>query len=60
MNRRTFLKNSGAGVAASSLPLPASTFRVIDKPLRGRIFKSIKIGMFREKLSLEEKFQLLK
>ncbi len=29
-------------------------------PLRGRIYKSIKIGMFNEKISLEEKFALLK
>ena len=60
MNRRSFLKTSGVAVAASSLPLPDSTFRVLNNPLRGRIFKSIKIGMFRERLSLEEKFQLLK
>ncbi len=60
MNRRSFLKNSGAVVATASLPLPATTFREINNPLRGRIFKSIKVGMFREKLSLEEKFQLLK
>ncbi len=62
-DRRRFLKAGGAAIAGTTLlgstdaeanDLPASTGEH-----RGRIFKSIKFGMFNEKLSYEEKFKVL-
>ncbi len=69
--RRTFLHVTGATIAASfAVPaagLGARAARADDEPSRkrprenrGRIFKSIKFGMFREKLPYEEKLRLLK
>ena len=76
LDRRTFLKATGVAVAAASIPScrstsrtkPSGSVRAAEGGLpekstgehRGRIFKSIKFGMFREKLSYVEKFQLLK
>ena len=66
LDRRTFLKATGVAVAAASIP--SGSARAAEGGLpekstgehRDRIFKSIKFGMFREKLSYVEKFQLLK
>ena len=60
LNRRTFINTSAATVAATSL-LPSVTTaddKQAETPMS--IYKSIKMGMFREKISLEEKFQILK
>ena len=66
-NRRQFLKTTGTalaatGLAASGLLRSASAAAppIAGGEHAGRIYKSIKFGMFREKISYEEKFQLLK
>jgi len=69
MDRREFLRTSGSIVAAAGLVTGASMdgLRADDAASaastgehRGRIFKSIKFGMFNEKISYAEKFRLLK
>ena len=55
MSRRDFGKVSGLALAA--LALPALGQAATGKP---RILKSIKFGMFNEKISIAEKFKLLK
>ncbi len=66
-NRRQFLKTTGAALAATGLAASGllRSARAAVPPIAGgehsgRIYKSIKFGMFREKLSYQEKFRLLK
>jgi len=54
MSRRDFGKVSGLALAA--LALPALGQAATEKP---RILKSIKFGMFGEKLSIVDKFKVL-
>ena len=59
INRRDFGKASGLALAATALPALGEA--ADDKPrLKSRILKSIKFGMFNEKISIAEKFKLLK
>lgn len=62
LDRRAFLQSSGATLAAASLPssLTSQDKAETNAPHRGRIFKSIKFGMFRGKLPIADKFQALK
>ncbi len=62
LGRRQFIRASAAGAVSalgmarlSAGPLQASTGEH-----RGKIFKSVKFGMVRGKLSIQEKFELLK
>ena len=59
INRRDFGKAGGLALAAATLPALGEA--ADDKPrLKSRILKSIKFGMFNEKISIAEKFKLLK
>jgi len=59
INRRDFGKAGGLALAATALPALGEA--ADDKPrLKSRILKSIKFGMFNEKISIAEKFKLLK
>ena len=59
INRRDFGKAGGLALAATALPALGEA--VDDKPrLKSRILKSIKFGMFNQKISIAEKFKLLK
>ncbi|SVD86639.1 uncharacterized protein METZ01_LOCUS439493, partial [marine metagenome] len=59
INRRDFGKAGGLALAATALPALGEA--ADDKPrLKSRILKSIKFGMFNEKISISEKFKLLK
>ncbi len=62
--RRRFLQLTAAATAASALGgvAPRAAFGAKDSTgeFRGRIYKSIKFGMFSEDLPMTEKFQLLK
>jgi L-ribulose-5-phosphate 3-epimerase len=65
LTRRRFLELSGAALAASAIrSAPAAAGDALEAASsgehRGRIYKSIKFGMFNEPLSIREKFQLLK
>ena len=65
IDRRSFLRTTGAALAASSLVGAGTTSARAELPAstgehRGRIYKSIKFGMFSEKLSYKEKFKILK
>jgi len=64
LSRRGFLTTSVVGIAGSGSLLRKATVaaEVSDRPPanRGRIFKSIKWGMFEKSLSVEERFQLAK
>ena len=59
LNRREFGKVSSLGLAASAAVLPGFVRAQSSKPF-GRILKSIKFGMFGEKISTVEKFKILK
>ena len=58
-NRRKFGKVSGLGLFATALALP-ELGRAQSSESPNRILKSIKFGMFGEKISTVEKFKLLK
>ena len=64
LSRRGFLATSVVGIAGSGSLLRMATVaaEVSDRlpANRGRIFKSIKWGMFEKSLSVEERFQLAK
>lgn len=57
MNRRTFFKSTSVAVAGLALTAPAQS--LFARP-PGKIYLSIKFGMFRENISILEKFRLLK
>ena len=57
LTRREFAKTGGLALAASAAALPALG-RAAQSA--GRILKSIKFGMFNERLPIAEKFRLLK
>ena len=59
LNRREFGKVSSLGLAATAAVLPGFVRAQSSKPF-GRILKSIKFGMFGEKISIVEKFKILK
>ena len=58
-NRRKFGKVSGLGLFATALALPELA-RAESSESPNRILKSIKFGMFGEKISTVEKFKVLK
>lgn len=58
VSRRSFL--GGTAASAASLSLPFSVFAAVENPLKGRIYKTLKIGMIREGDSLAEKFSIAK
>ena len=65
VNRRRFLARSGGALAAAAIGTTAGVrSRLMAVPsggeFRGRVYKSVKSGMFSEKISVEEKFSLLK
>jgi hexulose-6-phosphate isomerase len=66
LDRRQFLKAAALGAAASTLTLGCPRAPAGEEPQassgehRGRIWKSIKFGMFNEPISLAEKFRVLK
>lgn len=64
MDRKSFLKHSIQGAAGLTLAphilAGASQARQATAPGKGLIKKSLKIGMVKEDLSLEDKFRLLK
>ena len=56
INRRDFGKAGGLALAAATRPALGEA--ADDKPrLKSRILKSIKFGMFNEKISIAEKFK---
>jgi hexulose-6-phosphate isomerase len=59
LNRREFGKVSSLGLASTAAFLPGFVRAQSSKPF-GRILKSIKFGMFGEKISTVEKFKILK
>ncbi|MBO60392.1 MAG: xylose isomerase, partial [Verrucomicrobiales bacterium] len=58
LNRREFGKASGLALAAAALPALGQA-QAAKPSLKPRILKSIKFGMFGEKLSIVEKFKVL-
>ena len=69
MNRREFLARSGRAAAAASFAMGASSAGLVATParadaesgeFRGRIYKSVKSGMFSEKIAVAEKYRILK
>lgn len=62
ISRRRFVGAGSAAVAGAMIGLGGAGVRVCADVARpsGTIFKSIKIGMFNENITLVEKFQLLK
>ena len=59
INRRDF--GNAGGLALAAAALPALGEAADEKPrLKSRILKSIKFGMFNEKISIAEKFKVLK
>lgn len=60
MQRRQFLKLGSVALGAMALAPREARAEGSTGEHRGRIYKSIKVGMFSEKIPLEEKFRLLK
>lgn len=60
LHRRSFLKLSGASMALSAAGLAGFALPARAEHHNARIFKSIKMGMFQEKIPLKEKFQLMR
>lgn len=60
VDRRQFLTASTLAAAAVFVPSTRAAAVAPRHENRGRIYKSIKFGMFREKISYEEKFRRMK
>lgn len=64
LNRRAFLRSAAAMAGAAAVVLPGASSAALPAStgeLRGRVYKSFMIGMFREEgLSWAEKFKLFK